>query len=174
MKLATIAYEAGDGEQADALLRDLAHSLRAKGFRLAGAVQWNAPELGGSRCEMELEDLATGKRYSTAVDKAAGAPTCRLDASALEDVAGIVASTISPELDLVIVNRFGKQEIAGNGFRAVIEAAVVNELPVLTAINRAYSKDWAEFAGDDCAELSTDPALLNAWCAAVLPAKGAA
>lgn len=172
MKLATIAYDAGEGELADALLRDLAHRLRDRGLKLAGAVQWNAPQPGGSRCDMELEDLATGRRFSTAVDKAPGAPSCRLDASALEDVAGFVASSISPALDLVIVNRFGKQEIAGNGFRAVIEAAVVNELPVLTAVNRTYSGDWAAFAGAECAQLDADPSALETWCRAVLPDKG--
>lgn len=164
MKLATIAYEAGAGEAADAVLRDVANNLRSRGYRLAGTVQWNAPPEAESRCEMELEDLATGRRYSTAVKGPRQAQACRLDSSALEDVAGLVASSIAAGLDLVIINRFGKQEISGAGFRAIIEAAVANEVPVLTALNWTYAKDWQAFAGDVSTILEPELVSVQAWC----------
>lgn len=173
MKLAAIAYEAGEGEIADAILREAAQFLRSRGLKLAGTVQWNAATEGRGRCAMELEDLASGRRYSTAVDGPLAPQSCKLDASALEDVAGHVAGSLEPNVDFVIINRFGKQETAGAGFRPIIEAAVANDLPVLTAHNRAYGNDWAAFAGGASSELPPALDAVVAWCEAVLSSASA-
>ncbi len=168
MNLAAIAYPSGDGERTDALLRTVAHDLRTRGYNLAGTVQWNASRPGAMRCDMELEDLSTGERHATASNAPRRPQTCKLDATALEDVAGLVASRIRPGLDLVIVNRFGKQESAGAGFRPIIEAAVASGVPVLTSVNRALVKEWEAFAGGMSAMLDPSNAAVTAWCASVL------
>ncbi len=92
-------------------------------------MQWNEPRANDSRCAMVLEDLASGERLDVSADPNADPSACRLNSYALEDVAGRVAGTIDPGVDLVILNRFGKQEAAHAGFRAIIEAAVSQELP---------------------------------------------
>ena len=124
MKIAAIGYVHGQGDAVDALLCEVAAALKAEGVKLAGAVQWNVERVGRSRCDMLLEDLATGRRID-ASDINRASTGCRLDAWALEDAAGLVASSIMPGVGLVIMNRFGKQEVAGQGFRAAIEAAGV-------------------------------------------------
>ncbi len=168
MKLAAVSYASGDGETTDALLRDVAQALRARGYSLAGTVQWNAVTPGAGRCDMELEDLSSGERHATAAKGPRLPQTCKLDAAALEDVAGLVAARIKPGLDLVIINRFGKQEIAGAGFRPIIEAAVANDVPVLTTVNRALSADWEAFAGGTSAILAPSKDAVTAWCMSIL------
>ena len=52
---------------------------------------------------MERGDLATGRRFFADACPGANADTCRLDETALEDVAGLIASSIGPGIDLVII-----------------------------------------------------------------------
>jgi len=165
MRVAAIPYEAGEGEAVDALLRALAAEMRAKGLKLAGAVQWNEAKPGQTRCDMVLEDLATGTRYDVSASQRGDEKACRLNSHALEDVAGVVASSIGPGLDLVVLNRFGKQEAAKGGFRAVIEAAIANEIPVITAFNSAHGTLWQQFTGGEGSFLAADKTALRDWCA---------
>ncbi len=169
MKLAAIPYDAGQGEAVDALLRDVAAALRSDGRKLAGAVQWNEPRPGDTRCDMVLENLATGERFDVSAPKSGDEKACRLNSYALEHVAGVVAASILPGIDLVILNRFGKQEAARGGFRATIEAAISHELPVVTALNSAHRNLWEHFSGGDGTFLEATPESVRAWCEASLP-----
>lgn len=170
MKLAAIAYTAGEGDAVDALLAALASDLRARGIRLAGAVQWNEPRALAARAAMVLEDLATGERLDVSGDNRPGG--CRLNAYALEDVAGRVAATIQPDIDLVILNRFGKQEAARAGFRTAIEAAVANELPLLMGLNTAHKPLWEAFTSGDGDYLPADADAVRAWALAAVAQSG--
>ncbi|MEZ5901495.1 MAG: DUF2478 domain-containing protein [Hyphomicrobiaceae bacterium] len=168
MKLAAIAYDAGQGDDIDAVLCAIAHELRAKGYKLAGAVQWNEPREGLPHDAMILEDLSTGRRLDVSGEPAAGGGGCRLDSYALETVAGLVANTIDTNVDLVILNRFGKQEAARAGFRPIIEAAVANELPVLTGLNNAHRALWEDFTSGEGIYLSASPEDVKDWAARTL------
>ncbi|MEQ1719279.1 MAG: DUF2478 domain-containing protein [Hyphomicrobium sp.] len=171
MKLAAISYQAGEGGAIDAILREVAADLRQQGFKIAGAVQWNEPAKeagsGDTRCDMVLEDLATGQRFDVSAGQSPDPHACRLNSHALEHVAGLVASSIGPGIDLVILNRFGKQEAARAGFRAIIEAAVANDLPVLTGLNRAHSALWKDFTGDAAADITPSAEAIRAWWSGV-------
>jgi len=174
MKLAAIGYDAGQGDGVDAMLRALAHDLMAQGYKLAGAVQWNEVRQGQQHDAMILEDLATGNRLDVSGHLGAGANGCRLDSYALETVAGIVANTIDRDVDLVILNRFGKQEVSRAGFRPIIEAAVANELPVLTGLNNAFRPFWESFTSGEGVYLAPRREDIQAWAARTLTAGEAA
>lgn len=173
MKLAAVSYEAGGGDAVDSLLAELARDLRGRGFKLAGAVQWNEPRANDSRCAMVLEDLATGERLDVSAAPNTDPSACRLDSYALEEVAGRVAGSIGPGVDLVIVNRFGKQEAARAGFRAIIEAAVSHDLPVITGLNVAHKGLWEAFTTGDGDYLAIDAPAINAWALAAIADKAA-
>ncbi|MGL4397342.1 MAG: DUF2478 domain-containing protein [Hyphomicrobium sp.] len=170
MRLAAIRYEPGQGDDVDALLRAIADTLRNDGHRLAGAVQWNEPRADGDRCGIAYEDLATGQRIAASEPRKGGVDQCRLDSSALEDVAGLVAAGITEGVALVIINRFGRQEAAGQGFRAAIEAAVANDLPVLTSLNTSQAPAFDAFAGGHAVYLDAAVDHVAAWCRSVLSA----
>lgn len=167
MKIAAIEYAPQQGDAVDEILCDLARDLKARGIRLAGAIQWNVARVSHSRCDMELEDLATGTRID-ASDKKRAANGCRLDAWALEDAAGLVAASIAPGVRLAIFNRFGKQEAGGQGFRGAIESAIAADLPVLLSVNQTYRSAFEAFTGGEARVLTPDRAVIAAWCEAAL------
>ena len=92
MKLAAVLYDGGAGPQTDELIAELARGLRCAGFKLAGAVQSNVAIAGRSRCDIILEDLASGRTTKTSQDHGPLARGCRLDAGALEESVGLAAS----------------------------------------------------------------------------------
>lgn len=167
MRIAAIQYEARQGETIDDILRTCARTLKNGGHRLAGAVQINAPREGFSRCDMTIEDLASG-RLIEASDKTRVSGGCRLDAYALEDAAGLVAQAIGEETDLVIINRFGKQEALGQGFRSAIESAVMHGVPVLTSYNSANRDAFDAFSGGAADVLPPAAGDVIAWCRAAI------
>lgn len=171
MKLAAVSYEAGAGDAVDALLSELARELRGRGYKLAGAVQCNEIRPGDSRSAMVLEDLATGERLDVSAAKSSDPNACRLNSYALEEVVGRVAGSIGPGVDLVILNRFGKQEAARAGFRAIIEAAVSSELPVITGLNVAHKALWDTFTTGDGDYLPVEPEAVSAWAIAAIANK---
>lgn len=164
MKVAVVRYEAGSGPATDALLTELARRLKRAGYKLAGAVQSNTPAAGRNRCEMALEDLASGVCVKASEDRGPLARGCRLDAGALEEIAGLALASLGPEIDLVIINRFGKQEAAGHGLRPIIEGAVLGGKPVLVGVNNAYWSAWQAFAGDGAAVVPADHWMILNWC----------
>lgn len=66
--------------------------------------------------------------------------------------------------DLLILNKFGKREAEGAGFRQIIGHAIELGIPVLVAVNPAQRDALSDFAGDDLEHLpENQDAILN-WC----------
>lgn len=164
MKLGAIVYEAGDAKAIDALFVSLRAQLKARGCRLAGAVQHNDIGSANACAHMVLEDIVTGRSFDISVPGDKKSDACSLDPAALEDVAGHLASTLHSDIDLVIINRFGKQEALGNGLRSVVESAIAQELPVITALCSVHLASWNAFTGGEDERLPADPEALVAWC----------
>ncbi|MGE5266802.1 MAG: DUF2478 domain-containing protein [Deltaproteobacteria bacterium] len=171
MRVAAVIYGMGEAERVDRELSGLADRLRQAGYALAGAVQHNTVETSSPCSDMVLEDLATGQRLEISTPLSRDGGGCRLDATALEGATGIISAAIDHPVDLVIVNRFGKQEIMGNGLRSMMEAAVARDIPLLTAVNGAHRSAWDEFAAGLADILPPDAAAIERWCHAVLPVK---
>ncbi len=168
MKIAAILYDAGAGLQTDALIVEFARRLSCAGFRLAGAVQSNVAIAGRSRCDILLEDLATGRTTKTSQDPGPLARGCRLDSAALEESVGLATSSLGADTDLVIINRFGQQEAEGHGFRPLIEQAVLLGVPVIVGLNRTNLESWRAFVGEEVELLPPELSALSNWCAAII------
>lgn len=164
MHIAAILYEADEGPAADTLLTDVAHHLRRRGLKLAGAVQSNPSQPGRNRCDILLEDLATGRVVKASEDRGPMARGCRLDAGALEDIVGLSSASLAPETALVIVNKFSKREAEGRGFRPLIEQAVGLGVPVLAAVKRAHLEPWSQFVGSEPTLLPVSEDAVRHWC----------
>lgn len=169
MHIAAVLYEGDQGATVDALLADVAYRLRAGGWKLAGVVQApGAPR--NSRCEMTLEDLATGACIETADGLGPTVPGCRLDTEALEDSVGLAVASLDPETRFVVINRFGKRETEGHGFRSMIESAVALDVPVLVGLKRMHLEAWTSFVGDDPLVLPQSRDDILRWCEAAVSA----
>lgn len=127
-------------------MRTLADYLIGQGFALAGFVQRNQPCPGRARCDMILEELSSGERYGISEDRGQHARGCMLDVDELLRAVASASRGLEAGADLVIVNKFGKTECEGGGFRPLIVEALEREVPVLIAVPFRNLDGWRQFA----------------------------
>jgi hypothetical protein len=152
----------------DPLLAMAAARLAAGGWRLAGAVQVNRDHAQpGRACHMDLTVLGTGQTIRISADLGPLSQGCRLDAGALETAAGWVAATLDQAPRLLFVNKFGKQEAAGRGFRPLIGQAMAAGLPVVTAVSAGNMAAFQAFAGGMEQEIGASVEAVVGWCKSV-------
>lgn len=163
MKIAAVIYPPGQAKALDTLFCAAAEALRARGIALAGTIQRNTATAGNACANMMLQDLVSSVVFDISVPAELKTQSCSLDPAALEDAAGRVAATLGPGISLVIVNRFGKQEVLGCGLRSVIEQAVSDGIPVLTALCETHLEEWIAFAGDDWSRLDLSKDSVLTW-----------
>ena len=157
-----LGYVIHDDDNGNNRMAALARALAARGVKLAGAVQTNRSRGADCACDMELTVLGTDAaplRISQSLG--AGSQGCRLDTDALERAA-VRAALALEGADLALVNKFGKQEAAGRGFRDFIAAALAEDIPVLIAVAPELVPAFAGFAGDYAMALTWAEA--EGWC----------
>ncbi|WP_373050303.1 DUF2478 domain-containing protein [Thalassovita aquimarina] len=152
----------GRGE-ADRCLREVAATLRAAGVKVAGAVQSNVETDPAYKCQMDLHILTGEEVIRISQDLGALSKGCRLDPEGLEHAVGLVAASLLQDPEVLILNKFGKQELDGRGFRPVVGEALLAGIPVLTAVNRGNVEQFMEFAGDMGEQLPADKQVLTDW-----------
>jgi hypothetical protein len=162
LKLAAIIYRSGV-DDIDAMLATFAADLIREGHRIGGIVQRNSTGDCGPRDLMHMIDLMTGRAIPICQNLGSGAVSCKLDPGGLAEAAVSVSRAIAEDVELVIVNKFSKQEAAGGGLRAEIADAVVAGLPILTAVPDKCYDAWIEFTGGYGTTLVYERAILDDW-----------
>jgi hypothetical protein len=161
--LAALVYD--EDQEPDAVLQGFAADLRARGVRAVGLVQ-----LGHRLDEQPKLDAVlvhSGERLRLLQDLGPLATGCRLDVGQLLRAGSQVADAIGQGADLLIINRFGKQESEGKGLSFLIDQALSADIPVVIAVPRHRFDDWINFAGGMSVKLTCDRAALEAWWAGV-------
>jgi hypothetical protein len=92
---------------------------------------------------------------------------CHLDGIGAAAAAAGVESDITAGCDLVLLNKFGKLEAAGDGLAIAFRAAVTAGLPLLTSVSPAHDEAWRRFVDQEYAVLPADPAAIDLWRQAV-------
>jgi nucleoside-triphosphatase THEP1 len=161
MKLAYIMSPSRGGT--DPLLVAVARQLALRGLRLCGTVQVNTEHVGRRQCDMNLLVLPDGPALRISQDRGHLARGCRLDAGSLETAVAHVARSIDVGADLVIINKFGKHEAEGRGFRSVIATALDQQVPVLVGLNAMNREAFDNFSGGLASELRADVATVLRW-----------
>ena len=110
-----------------------------------------------------LRSLPTGARFSIFQDRGAGTATCHLDGAGAVEAATAVRHDIARGCDLVLLNKFGKLEAAGNGLAGAFRAALAARLPLLTSVSPAHDRAWREFAHREFAVLPADASAIDLW-----------
>ncbi len=148
-----IAYTMAPGRgDTDLLLLGIAETLESKGYRTCGTVQINTERDGGP-CDMDVKILPDGPTLRVSQDLGKASKGCRLDPNALETAVGLVASKLENGADVLIINKFGKHEAEGRGFRTVIAEAISSDIPVLVGVNGLNFDAFQGFAGAEATEL---------------------
>lgn len=163
------ALKHDDGNRIDQALLEIADQLRRQGYRLAGAVRADVTTLEENRCNMFLEDLATSIVYPMSQDLGTGSDACRLDDGALDTIADRVEASLQDGADILILNKFGKQESEGRGLRGPIVSAVEQGIPVLVGLSPGRVESWNEFCGAAGEILNPDEMAVYRWLEATLP-----
>ncbi|MBS0563345.1 MAG: DUF2478 domain-containing protein [Proteobacteria bacterium] len=163
MKLGFVRLE-GPGAT-DAFLSAMAGHLSSCGFRLAGTVQINTDRECGHLCDMDLLLLPDGPEVRISQNLGTGSTGCRLDAGALEQAVAIARARLG-NADLLIVNKFGKHEAEGRGFRELIAEALAAGLPVLIGVNPQNFAAFQDFCGGAAVPLPAEPGTIAGWLAA--------
>jgi hypothetical protein len=128
--LAALVYE--QHQDPDEILRDFAADLNGRGYRAVGLVQLGHHCLDAPRLSAKL--VHTGEELQLFQNLGACATGCRLDVGRLLAAGAQVASAIDQGADLVIINRFGRQEREGKGLSYLIERALSEDIPVVIAV----------------------------------------
>ncbi|MFI4936706.1 MAG: DUF2478 domain-containing protein [Caulobacterales bacterium] len=160
-----------EGVEADRLLTQCARRLAEAGFRLGGVVQSNPRRPDRRRCDMRLTDLLGGAEIEISQDLGGGAGACRLDPGALARASLLVERAVAADVDLVIVNKFGKQEAQGGGLRSALAGALTSEIPVLLGVSSLNLDAFSAFAGGAFTRLEPDQDAIVAWCQNALRSK---
>lgn len=148
--------------QTDLLLAGVVQRLQADAIALAGTVQKNTPR-PDRRCDMDLQLLPDGPSFRISEDRGKAARGCRLDGAAIEGAAEWLLRNLDGA-DLVIINKFGRQEAEGRGLAPVIAEALSRGLPVLAGVNMLNLAAWQAFSDGLSQELPPDEGILLSWC----------
>ncbi len=163
--LAAIRFDDGD---IDAFLHGIAQTLSDGGLRIRGAVQSRGAAGGACHCaDMDLTTLGSGRRFRISQPLGNGARGCRLDAGALAECSAHLEAELRGGADLLILNRFGRGESEGRGFRDLVGAAAGLEIPVLTAVRPTYAGAWAAFGSGIACDLPMRRSEVLDWAASV-------
>jgi molybdate transport system ATP-binding protein len=160
-RIAAILYRPQD--DVDTMLADFAQGLVRSGERVGGIVQRNVKDGGGCQVGMQAVDLMTGREISICQPLGSGAMACKLDAAGLAEAAVAVARAVEADVDLIVINKFSKQEAAGEGLRDELADAIAADIPVLTAVPEKCLDAWRTFTGDVGTTLLCDRQVIEAW-----------
>lgn len=146
----------------DRVLGRFAETLMARGVDVAGVVQTNT-DCGETRaCDMDVEVLPAGPILRISQDLGPESRGCRLNPEALEQAVGLVGQRLTEDTRLLLVNKFGKQEAEGRGFREVVGEALARDIPVVVGLNGLNQAAFEAFCGGMAEPLRPElPALLD-------------
>jgi nucleoside-triphosphatase THEP1 len=145
-----------EGRAVDPLMRDIAQRLQERGVRLAGFVQRNQLRHGRRRCDMALEELDSGDIIAISQDRGPLARGCHLDVGALLRGLELGRLALARKPDLLLINKFGKAEGEGGGFRPLMADAIELGVPILVAVPWRNIDSWRLFAGDLSTEIAIE------------------
>ncbi len=168
MKLGYIS--AGPEGETDLLLQEVAQRLAAHGLKTAGTVQINTLRPGRKKSDMDLFLLPEGPQIRISLDRGEAATGCRLDTAALEEAAVIAAQRLSGA-DVLMVNKFGKQEADGHGLADSVAEALGDGKPVLCGMADHFLEGFLNYAAGQAEELPRDLDRVFAWVLAAHEAR---
>ena len=156
--LAALVYE--PHQDPDAVLRNFAADLNASGHRAVGIVQLGRHCLDAGLSAMLVH---TGEELQLFQDLGSCSAGCRLDVGQLLDAGQQIARAIEDGADVLIINRFGRQECEGKGLTYLVERALNADIPVVIAVPSHRFANWIKFADGMSVKLGCAREPLDGW-----------
>ncbi len=149
----------------DQFLAQIAKRLEAEGLLIAGTVQFNIEREDRILCDMDLRLLPDGPIVRISLDRGPQARGCRLDAGALEQSVLWASQAVQrSDMQMLIINKFGKREAESKGFAPVIAQALERGLPVLVGVNTLNLQAFLDFTEGLAVALTPDIEEVVEWC----------
>lgn len=135
-----------DSVRFEAFLQEVTALMADRGMRLAGLIQRRQPKPGYLKCDILLQDLATGHLRRISDDRGPQARGCVLNTDRLLRACESAAVGLSGQTDLLVLCKFGKTEVEGGGFRELMAKAVELSVPVLIGVPLVNLTAFREFS----------------------------
>ncbi|TPJ54845.1 DUF2478 domain-containing protein [Mesorhizobium sp. B2-6-4] len=155
-----------NGSQFEAFLQEFTSAMAEQGVQLAGLIQRSEPKPGRLKCDMYLRDLATGELHGISDDRGPQARGCVLNADRLLRACTAAEAELSNQTDLLVLCKFGKTEVEGGGFRALIARALEFSVPVLIGVPLINLSPFREFSAGLAREMDLSEIVSNPLTAA--------
>ncbi len=153
---------------AEPLLDSIVGSLKRHAVAVGGYLQREYPAPAGHDAEVVVEDIETGEAFAIMQPRGGVGSGCRLNPGVLADVTGRALARLDGDIDILVLNRFGRSETEGSGLRSVYEKAIERGLPVLTSVKPEHVEAWQAYTGEMSVLLPFDETAVLDWCRAVL------
>ncbi|MFT3673459.1 DUF2478 domain-containing protein [Aestuariivirga sp.] len=157
----SIGYVQGaSGKVVQAVIRAFGLSLLNAGIDVLGMTEVPGAEVGG---DAVMRDLQSRSEFDLYQSLGRGSQSCSLDSVGLTEAAGFLEATLHPGADLLIINKFGKEESLGRGFSGAFRKAMLLDIPLLTSVNPVFETDWQAFTGGLAQRLPPSVEAISAW-----------
>ncbi len=158
-----LAYVQSDAMGAvNRALTEAATQLLEQGVVVVGTIQTDTPRPKSDACDMDVRVLPDGDVIRISQDLGPESRGCKLDPNALERAVAQTQARLD-RAQLVVVNKFGKHEADGRGFREVIAEAISRDIPVIVGTNGLNMQAFLDFCGGDAAQIEATPDSIIAW-----------
>ena len=159
-----IAYTMAHGRgELDLLLADLAQRLEARGLKTRGIVQINSGCETDQKCDMDVQVLPDGPMIRISQFLGKEARGCRLDPNAMAAAVAEVERSMATSYDVFLLNKFGKQEAEGRGFRDLLAEAAASGATVIAGTNPLNAPIFEEFSDGEATCVDPDIDALLTW-----------
>ncbi len=166
LPLAFMRYDISlDGDQT---LARCARNLQEAGYRVAGVVQNNRQRPGRRACDMFLQNLTTGETICISADRGNGARGCRLDHAALAQTTLWAEQALTLKPQLLILNKFGKEEALGRGFFPVMAEALARGIPVLSGVSALNFAAAQAITGGGAMQIEPNDDAIEFWLQSIM------
>ncbi len=159
-QLAAIRYERSF--PINEFVRDVVAQLKQRRLNVGGVVQ--QAESDDACARLQLVDIRTGEAAVITQDRGKDAAGCKLDPRGVADIAHCITDAVAANVDLIVVNKFGRGESEGSGLLACLAEAVVAGIPLLTTVREPYLDAWQAFHGGYAVELPPRLDAILSWC----------
>ena len=157
------ALQGATRETIQSVLAEFAARAVRRGLKVAGVIESKGECERGVCGSLMLTDLSSGARISISQDLGPGSVACNLDPGGLAAACAAVERGVLAGADVVVLSKFGKQEVARSGLCDAFRVAIDAGLPILTAVSPSLADPWREFAGPLSVFLAADVEAVEAW-----------
>ena len=149
--LAAIHYERDF--DINGILRAAVKSLLARGATVGGVLQEAEFQPNDCCACLNIVDIRTGKAERITQNRGRESLGCKLDPRGLAAISHCITDAIDSNVDLIIINKFGRAESEGDGLLSCIADAVSAGVPILTTVREPYVAAWSAYHGGLAVEI---------------------